>query len=166
MRSRNDGRPGKQTGRRVLTPTERDGIRREMEMIRADRAGDVEGIPRRMQGHIWRDVEKDEKLMDGREKRLARILADGTPEPISAEERGRLESRERELRESLSKRMITRKMTQLRPGSMEFTKARNAMAKNEMSPGFAGDAAEWKNLRRRLDPDDPDAANLEAIRPE
>jgi len=49
---------------------------------------------------------------------------------------------------------------------LEFTKARNLMAKNEMSAEFNRDAMVWKNMRRQLDPNDPDIANLENIRPE
>lgn len=155
-----------QKQRRLLTPTERDGIRREIGEIENDRAGIMEGVPHRFLGGIDQDVKGDERLLDKRQKRLQSVLDVGTPEPIARSERVALETEEKRLRDSLQSRMITRKMMQLRPGTMEFTKARNALAKQEMSAEFSRDAASWKNIRRRLDPEDPDVSNLEQLRPE
>lgn len=137
-----------------------------MSTIEADRRGDIEGIPRRMQGFIDRDVDVNRGIMDVREKRIRGVLSSGAATSLSSEERAKLESDEKKMRETLSARMISRKMMTLRPGSLEFTKARNLMAKNEMSTDFNRDAMVWKNMRRQLDPNDPDIANLENIRPE
>lgn len=176
MRSRADGEMDKrygpresrglQDGRRILGATEREGLERQLSTIEADRRGDIEGVPRRMQGFVDRDVDVNRGIMDTREKRIRNVLASGTAAPLSQEERSRLESDEKQLREKLSARMISRKMMTLRPGSLDFTKARNLMAKQEMSPEFNKEAMVWKNMRRRLDPTDPDIANLENIRPE
>ena len=63
--------------------------------------------------------------------------------------------------------MVPREATELRPGSVQFNRARNMMVKNELgSPQFQNAASEFKNLQRTLHPEDPDAANLENIRPE
>ncbi len=167
MRSKGKEGPNMQPGRRILTPVEREGLNRELRTIESDRAGEVEGVPRRMQGFIDKEYRGSQQgAMDDRERRIRRTLASGAPDPLVGNERVKVETLEKQLRESLQKRMITRKMMALRPGSIEFTKAKNSMAKNEMSAEFNKDAAAWKNLRRRLDPEDPDAANLEAIRPE
>jgi hypothetical protein len=177
MRSRNDGGIDKrcgprsergidQNGRRILGASEREGLERQLATIESDRRGDIEGVPRRMQGFVDRDVDVNRGIMDVREKRLRSVLASGAVAPLSQEERTRLESDEKRLRERLSEKMISRKLLSLRPGSLDFTKARNAMAKQEMSSEFTKDAMVWKNMRRQLDPTDPDIANLENIRPE
>lgn len=177
MRSRADGEMDKrygprgsrellQDGRRILGATEREGLERQLSTIESDRRGDIEGVPRRMQAFVDRDVDVNRGIMDAREKRIRNVLASGAAAPLSQEERSRLESDEKQLREKLSARMISRKMMTLRPGSLDFTKARNMMAKQEMSPEFNKEAMVWKNMRRRLDPADPDIANLENIRPE
>lgn len=166
MRSRADGGIDKRYGRRILGASEREGLERQLSTIEADRRGDIEGIPRRMQGFIDRDVDVNRGIMDAREKRIRGVLSSGAATSLSSEERTKLESDEKKMRENLSARMISRKMMNLRPGSLEFTKARNLMAKNEMSAEFNRDAMVWKNMRRQLDPNDPDIANLENIRPE
>lgn len=166
MRSRADGGIDKRYGRRILGASEREGLERQLATIESDRRGDIEGIPRRMQGFVDRNVDINRGIMDVREKRLRNVLASGAASSLSPEERAKLEADEKKLRGTLSERMLSRKMMTLRPGSLEFTKARNLMAKNEMSQEFNRDAMLWKNMRRQLDPNDPDIANLENIRPE
>lgn len=167
MRSRKDGLTDGRYKRRILTPVERDGLNRELRTIEADRAGDAEGIPRRMRGFIDTDIRAEHTdVLDAREKRVRNALAAGAPEPLSGPERSKLESDEKVLREKLIAQMLPRKMMTLKPGSLDFTKARNLLAKNEMSAEFNRAAASWKNIRRQLDPEDPGASSLENIRPD
>ena len=166
MRSNKGGGMDKRYGRRILSPGETEGLKRELATIEADRGGIAEGVPHRMQGFIDQDVKMDAGIMDARERKIRRVLADGSPEPLTGEARAKLEADEKSLRARLVAKMLNRKMMSLKPGTMEFTKARNMLAQNEMSAEFNRDASMWKHIRRQLDPADPDIANLENIRPD
>lgn len=54
------------------------------------------------------------------------------------------------MREKLVARMLPKTLMRLRPGSLDFTKARNLLAKNEMSAEFNRDAAAWKTCAASL----------------
>lgn len=167
MRSRKDGLPDGRYKRRIMSPTEREGLNRELQTIATDRAGMIEGVPRRMQQFMNPEgAEVNRGVLDAREKRIRNVLAEGAPDSLSAAERTKLEADEKAMREKLVARMLPKTLMRLRPGSLDFTKARNLLAKNEMSAEFNRDAAAWKNMRRQLDPNDPDFASLENIRPE
>lgn len=44
MRSRKDGLPDGRYKRRIMSPTEREGLNRELQTIATDRAGMIEGF--------------------------------------------------------------------------------------------------------------------------
>lgn len=152
--------------RRILTPTEREGLEKNLGRIATDKRGDLEGVPRRLRGAIYKSGEETTDAMDADERRIKRALSQGARDSLSAGERTQLESTAKQLKESLAKRMVSKKDMELRPGSVDFRRAVNRVAGQEMSQDFAKDASAYKNIMRQLHPDDPDASNLETIRPE
>lgn len=70
----------------------------------------------------------------------------------------------RQIEGEIQKHRPTRRMMELRPGSVEFNKA--VRANVEFHRKFGGMMNRLKDLKRRLEPDDPESGNLEHIRPE
>lgn len=145
--------------RRILPPQERERLETELESRLEDRKF-------KPGSHTWQPG----RVNDPREKamiqRIKKTLDNGQPDTLNKSERARLEAEERQLREWLASKMVPRSHTQLRAGpDPAFRKAVNFMAQNENSSDFVRKAERWKNIRRQLEPDDPNAANLESIRP-
>lgn len=154
--------------RRILSPSERERMQSQIEQNdreargKLDQDADVSPLARRAF-----EEQSDGRTLKSRNSRLQRALDAGTAGPITAIEKGRFEKREKELRTYLSSRMVTKAGITLKPGSIDFNRAKNMMVKQELgSPEFQSAASEWKNIQRSLCPDDPDAANLETIRPD
>ncbi len=154
--------------RRILSPSERDRMEQQIDQNdreargKLDQDADVGPAARRAY-----EEQGDRKFLDQRSARLKRALAAGTAGPISGAERVNMEKRAKELGGYLSSRMVPKEGVRLRPGSVEFNRAKNMMVKQELgSAEFQTAASEWKNIQRSLHPDDSDAANLETIRPE
>jgi hypothetical protein len=157
-------RPGPQglppRERRILPPQERERLEAELE----SRLEDKKFKPGK---HTW----QPERVNDPRERamiqRIKKTLDNGTPGSLSASEKSRLESEAKTLRGWLRSKMLTRRQASLRAGpDPAFRKAVNQMAQNENSLEFVRRAERWKNIMRQLDPDDPNVANLETIRPD
>lgn len=154
--------------RRVMSHTERERFTDQMEQNKREMGGHIEGEenvgPKARQ--VLED-QSDKQYLKERQQRLGRALKAGSAGPLTGSERARAEKSEKELRGWLSSKMVPKDATMLRPGSSNFNKAKNMMVKNELgNPEFQQKASEWKNIQRALRPEDPDAANLENIRPQ
>ncbi|RTL20763.1 MAG: hypothetical protein EKK55_17410 [Rhodocyclaceae bacterium] len=152
--------------RRVLSPTERSNLQREMMRNEGDLRGETEGIPREMKDAIQKGLPIDRGMLIRRNQKLGGILRNGEVPNLSQSEREGLEKDAKQLEEQLKKRMLTRSALGLKPGSPEYRKAVNHMTQVELSKEHNDMAQKWKNIQRSLHPDDADASNLERIRPQ
>ena len=157
--------------RRVLGPVERKEFKREIERNQADIDGKLEGLsdvsPKAREA-LDGAVQGNTRYLKQRNQRIMNTLRNGEPEEVSRHKMPALERRRKELEDFMKTRMVPRAGTRLRAGSgPEFRRAVNMMAKNELrDPSFSRATVEWKNIMRQIAPDDPDASNLENIRPE
>ncbi len=69
----------------------------------------------------------------------------------------------KQIEEAISKERPTRRMMETKPGTPEFSKA--VQANLAFQKKFGKLMFRLKDLKRRLAPDDPNASNLEMIRP-
>lgn len=157
--------------RRVMPQQERERIAREVKEEQRDMAGDFKEVSRAGKKFLMTrpdagKLRNNQKVID----RKLKALRDGDPGSLSKIEKARLEKRKAELLEKCRKRMVPQEDVRLTPSEKgasnpDFSKAVNFMAKGEHSQDYLRDAHELKNILRRLDPEDPQAGNLERYRP-
>ena len=143
---------------RILTPTEVEGLEKRI----AERTQSQES------GQLY-DASKEygissSQQVDRTVKRMQRELDQHKPGSVNREERIK---RERQLRideEFLTKNMVPKNHTEVRPGTPEYRKYVSSMVK-EMSPEMIEIQNRVKNNARLLYPDDPEKANTERLRP-
>lgn len=92
------------------------------------------------------------------------ILASDLQGRAKGKQKDAIRSEIRRIEETINKLRPTRAMMEARPGTREFTEAVrvNVRFHRECGPLLA----KLKDLKRRLEPDDPDSGNLELTRPE
>jgi len=135
----------------VVIPTERGGIQAIPERLKLRIEGGMETL-----GH---DPASAQRL-----RNIDRALADGSPGSLSDSERSALEKERKEFEEWAPKNMAPKKMNSLKAKDDGFSKAVDA-AMREHSPEFTSRADKYQNAMRQLDPDNPDAGNIEGLRP-
>lgn len=149
---------GRSRERRINTATENVGLKNRLKQH------DVDNKPQSSFEYVP-DGEKS-PLETATIARVKNTLVKGEVGSLSKVELARLEKHEKELRVWLRSKMLTRKEMELKPGpDPRFRQAVNALSKSEMTPEFVQVASRWKNVRRQLDPSDPNVGNLELIRP-
>lgn len=156
--------------RRIAPLEERENMQREINMLKQDESGESGEFSREVKKHISQEIQGGGRNSQ-QIKRMENALKNSEPEPLSEYDRIKLEEEEKTLIPQVQKMMVTKKQTQLQQfenGSMNtaFRKAASDMAKTEFSPAYLEKAHRLKNIRRQLRPDDPDAGNLEFIRPD
>jgi len=150
---------------------EREALKRSITLAEKDERGESPEFSRDVKKSVYNPGGGNSGLTNRQLQRNRRILEAGTPQPVGSRERYQLEKREKVLIAACQTMMVPRKMTQLRKmkdNAMDpqFGRAANDMAKKEFSKEYLRCAHELKNIRRRLHPDDPEAGNLENIRPD
>jgi hypothetical protein len=159
--------------RRVAPVQERENLKREINILKKDEAGDSPEFSREMKKFISQnpDVNSGGGHNQRQLNRMERVLKNSEPQDLTDDEIKTLETEEKVLTDQCQKMMIPKKLTDLKEFdgsaiSTEFRKAANAMSKKEHSKEFLDMAHKLKNIKRLLRPDDPDAGNLEFIRPD
>src|SRR3990167_2905381 len=133
---------------RIMPLEEKQRMKAKIDLDRKDMNGDSPEYSREMKKHLIKNPE-------------------GSNEANKNENRINVRRMETVLKRQ-GDRSLTRVETPSLPGGASnpaFHKARNAMAKGEMSPKFREKAHELKNILRLLGRDDPDAGNFENFRP-
>lgn len=161
----------------VLSPRDRERLRREIEMDRRRLKGDVvvptfrhikEGNPTQLMGRYQqfmdRGIQEDPGEIIQRMRRHQKALDQGTPQPLGRRERERLEKRAMEDREWLKNQMCPKKLYYTKDNSPDFQTAVEA-CKRERTQQFAEVSNRYKNAMRQLDPETPDASSVEKLRP-
>lgn len=147
--------------RRILTPAERGGLQTRLQEEASDRRAERRNL------YVPEDAGMD-PTVKATNRRIARTLQRGEAAPLNKFQKQRLEKRKAQLVDWVSKRMVPKDHVRIKQmdDPLRFRKYVNEMAKNENSKEFSQVAQELKNICRRLDPEDPNAANLEQFRPD
>jgi len=157
-----------------LSYGERQRIKRILDSEGRRLNGVTEGIPNRFQRAIDEKFrEKHPEEIRANMKKLERVLSEGSPDSISKRERIAKEKLAAKEREWLQSQMVSRKAYHIgwrdikegRATKAEYDKAVRGCVV-EQSSQFAKHANRYKNLMREIDPENPDASNIENIRPE
>lgn len=146
--------------RRIMTPAEREGLAQRLKDEDADNRAGHKNL------YIPQDVGTDPTVRETR-RRMERTMQNGAPIHLNQREKAQAEKEANKIGEWLTGKMVPKNHVSVRrvEDPLRFRKYVNEMSKNENSPQFCKMAQKWKQLRRKLDPDDPNAANLEQIRP-
>src|SRR5688500_4522023 len=88
--------------RHILTPTEKEGLNRQLGRIEADKRGDLEGVPRRLRGALYNHPDRQANVLDDDERRIKRVLAQGGRDSLSEGDKVQMESVAKKLKESLA----------------------------------------------------------------
>ena len=157
-------------GRRRIAPAgERAEMRKEIRLMEADEKGESPEISRDMKKHLTQgkgSTGANRAILN----RMKKTLANSEPDDLSAQDVAALEKEEKELSLYVKGKMVPKKGTALSPSikgtaNPDFRKAVNLMARDEMSQEYLAKAHRLKNIRRQLRPDDPNAGNIEDLRP-
>lgn len=156
--------------RRIAPLEERENMQREINLLEKDEQGESPEFDRQTKKLISQELQGN-RANSVQIKRMKAVLAGSQPEPLTDSEVGELEKEEQVLIEEVQKMMVPKRLTQLKQYdgtslNTDFRKAASEMAKTEFSKAYLDKAHRLKNIRRQLRPDDPDAGNLEFIRPE
>ena len=152
----------------VLSYTERKRIAREIETRKRRIDGFHDGVPDRLKRFMDDSFREDPGMLRRRIAQLGKVLSNGSPDSLSKRE---IVARERmisEDKEWLQKRMVPKAhyyMQEKSDNRAEFQKVVQGCM-NEQTPEFKKRAARLKNNLREIDPDNPNASNLETIRPD
>ncbi len=97
---------------------------------------------------------------------LKKVLAEGTPERISGEERRNAETKRRELAERLRDKLLTHKEMDLMPrdGYAYHRAVRKSTAQEVGNEQTRSEMQEYRRLSALLDPDNPETQSIEALR--
>jgi hypothetical protein len=170
--------------RRILPLNEKERIENKIELEKRDQRGDFPsdkatgngGISREMKKYIIKNPEGFDESKEPHNvinmKRMEQVLKRGGRPSLTKAEVISLEKRMKVIENILRPMMVPVEDSRLSPShqggavNSNFHRSANFMAKNEMmSSKFSTLAHELKNIRRILGKDDPQAGNLEYLRP-
>lgn len=166
---------------RVLSHAERERYKREVAQARSEIAGEITVPKGRGAGEPevvisdrrrkWlaqfnsNHVQPDRALLTGRVRRLEKLLSAGSPDSLSPQAKAAMEREAGTLADHLRVKMVPRSHQGIGYSHPDFQKTVQHGVQ-EWSPDFQQKAERFKTIMRELAPDDPDAGNLERIRPE
>lgn len=168
----------------VLSVREREHIRNRLKANEAALQGKIavptngkigpEGLSARRQGQyesfLRQDLQEDQALLRAKIQRDRELLKAGDPGSLTKREKSKLEKRAGYLREYLTGQMCpgalfrTPRVDRDGVPNPNFERAVEA-CKREHSEDYKRAAGEYKKIMRQIDPDNPNASNLELIRP-
>ena len=171
----------------ILSLRDRERLKRQIDECQSRLRGQIvmprgapgEGMNARREGRwnsfIDHAVTEDAGLISQQMRRAKRVLDRGSPVDLSRRERAAMERQAKEDAEFLRRQMVPKKVYNQpsvfhRGDRIEqnpaFAKAQSAVEKREvMNSEFQKRANRYKNSMRQLDPDNPEASNLERLRP-
>lgn len=153
---------------RVLSFNERQRIDRDIASEKRKLAGEHEGIPNRFRQFMDERVREDPKRIRAHIQKMERIRSAGSPDSISRRERTGKERIVKEDVEWLRAHMVPKSHYYLHEGRADPREYQKVVqgCLQEHSKEFKQRAGRYKNTMRELDPDNPNAGNVEVIRPD
>lgn len=165
--------------RPILSARDRQRLKADIALCERDIAGGIgtpaprgkeasgSPMPERMRQRLesnFYNLQTDPGSVE-RIRRARRALAAGDPGSVTPAERRALEKVRRDFEEWARANLMPKRMNGLRAKDEGFQAAVKA-AMAEHSPEFTRRAEDYRNAMRRLDPDNPDAGNIEKLRPD
>lgn len=164
---------------RVLSARDRERLRRQIDEKRRELRGEIvvprhpngkeEGLSERRMGRyaqfMDRNVQVDRNLLQGQIRHLERVLSNGSPDSLNGAQKRALEKRIEADREFLRRNMCPKTIFHAGYKHPDFEKAKKA-CQREHQRDFQVVAERYQNSMRQMDPENPDAANVERIRPD
>lgn len=139
--------------------------------------GVSEGMSARRQGRwesfIDRNVREDGNLLKSQIRKLKSVLDAGSPVDLSRKDRRMLEKQAEEDRQFLKRNMVSRKLYhapsvfhhgERSVPNPDYARAAKAVEMEYQNRELQRRADRYKNAMRQLDPDNPDASNIETLR--
>lgn len=155
------------SGKRVLSVRERQSLENEL-ATRSGILGATEGSYGMATGGgtpvLPPGMAINKARISQRAKEIAKVLEDGRPEPLSPDERDRVARRVKELEAKFDKENVLETVAELRVMRRDSHDWQTAMDKAKRRPQYEREIAEWQNLKRRLEPEDDEADNLNRLR--
>jgi len=128
------------------------------------REGNPDQMLKRYNQFIDPNVSEDSTEIIQRIKKMQRVLEKGSPQSVSPYIKRKMEQQAIKDKEFLQKNMCPKTLFSAKEKDPEFRKAVEA-CNVENSVAYKSVAKRYKNTMRQLDPDNPEASNLEALRP-
>lgn len=165
--------------RNILSPRERERLKKEIDEKKREMKGEIvvprnpngreEGISERRMGRyaqfLDKNVQSDKSLLQRQVTRLEKVLSNGTPDSLSKSRKVALERQIEKDREFLKRNMVPKDLLNVKYKDPNFERAKLACS-SEGRKEVQMIANRYKNSMRQIDPDNPEASNLERIRPE
>ena len=145
------------------------GLERRLQghLVIAAHKGIKEGSPQRhisqMERFNDRDITEDQRQILCDIARRKKALSQQSPVALDRKDRERLARQMAKDKGWLKRNMISRRDNSLSPKHPDFSAA-VSKCENEHSDKFNNVANRYKNAMRQLEPDDPNAANIEKLR--
>ena len=157
--------------KRVLTVTEREGMKHDINMTKRDLSKESPELSREAKKHLYYREDFDPSVDLKNLKMKEALLARGSPQPLTKDETATLEREAKVLEENIRKMMLGKSAIYAKPmenGHKNEKVITNAteVARVEHSQKYLQMAHQLKNIRRTLRPDDSNAGNLEYLRPD
>jgi len=148
--------------KRLLTPGEREGLKTELAqkeaMLKADEQfGEGEYRPA-----VPREVMLNRDKIRADADRLRRVLDDGSPEPLTDVERRKVEKEMEDLEHQFMPFLET--WQDLRAFNRDTPEYQAALKKAKEQQKVEHLIVRWKELAKRLEPDNPDFCKLARLR--
>jgi len=164
---------------RVLSVKDRERLRREIDEKRREMKGEIvvprhpngkeEGLSERRMGRyaefLDKNIQSDKGLLQKQVSRLERVLSNGMPDSLTKAKRIALEKQIAKDKEFLQKNMVPKDLLYVKYKDPNFERSKVACSL-EGRKEVQMIADRYKNSMRQIDPENPDASNLERIRPE
>lgn len=148
--------------RRMLTPNERESLRSEIDQKKSMLKADHEFGEGDYRPAIPREVTLNKEKLQGDVARLQRVLDEDSPQRVTGPERVKLEADMKELERQFSPYLET--WEDLGVIRMDTPEYKRAMEKNKGRAKVEHLILRWKELAKRLEPDDPSFSSLNRIR--
>ena len=114
------------------------------------------------------DCREDVSRLDKKIEHMEKVLSDGTPQRVSGNARHQMEQERKQIAEELREKMLTRKEMDLLPRhGYEYHRAvRKSIAQEVGSSEFQRKSNRYREISARLEPENPEACSIEALRKE
>lgn len=158
--------------REILSYSTRQRLKRDMESAEREMRGGVSagrgtGMPDRMQRRLEGMMETlaPDPAAAERYRRAKRALAEGSPADMTDAERLQLEKVKKEYEEWAPKLMMPERMKKLKGNDAGFKEAVK-LSLQENSQEFQKRTEAYQSAMRQLEPENPEAGSIEALRPQ
>lgn len=159
------GRPPKEsTLERALTVEEREGMEKDLQKKEEMLQATEEFAEGRLSTVIPAEVSISKGKIAEDIKRTRRMLDENTPQRALGEVRARLEAERKRLEDEFDREQVIETWRDLGAIHMSSPEYKEAFKKGEMRHKWEAKITRWKEICKRLEPEDPRYCNLDRLR--